>query len=158
MEKRFVCDSMLGRLCRLLRACGIDTGYCSRSSEILLIARKEHRIALTKNTKLRDRHGVFFVEPNDPGQQLLMVNKRYRLNAGKNKKLFSRCLECNKELEPVDKLKIRDRVPFYTYIHNSLFVVCPQCQRVYWPGSHCKNMLDKLFGLEITRETVKQIH
>ncbi|OGC38802.1 hypothetical protein A2Y85_08015 [candidate division WOR-3 bacterium RBG_13_43_14] len=144
---------MLGRLCKLLRMCGIDSEYCNRGITILIAARKEDRIILTRNSKFRNKQGVFFIAPDGPEQQLEIVIKNFQLDAATE--LFSRCLECNRILESIKKTKVRDRVPFYIYAHNPAFFVCPECQRVYWPGSHYKNMLSKISQWDIISETNK---
>ena len=146
-EKKFICDGMLGRLCRLLRMCGIDSAYCNEATAILVLARNENRIVLTKSKKLTGKQDVFQIEPDDPEQQLATVFKAFQLNDFTN--MLSRCLECNHLLEPIDKPNVKGRVPFYIYTHNDNFYICPECQRIYWPGSHYKNMLDTLSHLNI---------
>ena len=43
-------------------------------------------------------------------------------------------------------------VPDYIYETASDFRKCPECARVYWPGSHREKMIDKLkftIGLDL---------
>ena len=54
---------------------------------------------------------------------------------------FSCCLECNEKLTPVKKESVRDKVPYFTYKHFDEFTMCPNCQKVYWKGSHYKKMV-----------------
>jgi uncharacterized protein with PIN domain len=35
-------------------------------------------------------------------------------------------------------------VPYFTYKHFDEYAQCPQCDRVYWKGSHYKNMLKEV--------------
>lgn len=144
---------MLGRLCRLMRMCGFDTAYCDRGIEILAIARKEDRVILTRNTKLSGKPHIHFIETDDPEQQLSEVMELFQMHD--HIAVLSRCLECNQPLKPVNKTRIRNRVPFYTYMHNDIFSACPKCQRVYWPGSHHKNMIARLSQLKTTGEDIK---
>lgn len=145
MLKKFVCDGMLGRLCKLLRICGIDTLYSNRGTAILVEARKEGRIILTMNTRLRGKEGVYFIENTTPQSQLESVITEYKLQ--RTIQIFSRCIECNDKLVPTPKGAVRDKVPFFTYRHFDDFATCPSCQRVYWKGSHYKKMLKDILPL-----------
>jgi uncharacterized protein with PIN domain len=136
---------MLGRLCKLLRICGIDTLYSNRGTAILVEARKEGRIILTMNTRLRGKEGVYFIENTTPQSQLESVITEYKLQ--RTIQLFSRCIECNDKLVPTPKVAVRDKVPYYTYKHFDDFAICPSCQRVYWKGSHYKKMLKDVLPL-----------
>jgi uncharacterized protein with PIN domain len=145
MSKKFVCDGMLGKLCKLLRMCGIDTLYSNRGFAILVEARKEGRIILTMNTRLRGKEGIYFIENTTPQRQLETVITEYRLHS--SIQLFSRCIECNDTLVSIPKGAVKDRVPYFTYTHFDEFATCPGCQRVYWKGSHYKKMLKDILPL-----------
>ncbi|MGQ9465369.1 MAG: Mut7-C RNAse domain-containing protein [bacterium] len=139
---KFLCNGMLGRLCRYLRLCGIDTQYSNEGLKTVLIAKKEDRIVLTRNTHLKDREGVFYIETEDLPTQLKTVIEKFELINQLNP--FSRCLCCNELLVSVEKEKVKDRIPFYTYKNFNEFAECPKCGRVYWKGSHYKNMVNKI--------------
>jgi uncharacterized protein with PIN domain len=138
MAKKFICNGMLGRLCKLLRICGIDTTYTNHGIAILLEARKENRIVLTRNTRLRTEKKIFFVEDSKPVKQLEHIISEYDLKD--QIAPFSRCIECNRKLRSVEKNSIKDKIPFFTYKEFDEFAICPNCQRIYWKGSHYKNM------------------
>jgi len=59
-EIKFLVDSMLGRLAKWLRIFGYDTTYvaCSKDSFLILTARKENRILLTRNTHLIKKRNI----------------------------------------------------------------------------------------------------
>lgn len=133
---------MLGKLCKLLRMCGIDASYSNEGLAILLDARKEERMILTRNTHLRNKRDVFLVELSHPREQLENVIEHFKLR--KDIHLFSRCIECNAELESVSKTSVKGKVPYFTYKNFQHFAQCPQCGRVYWKGSHYKNMLREI--------------
>lgn len=139
---KFLCDGMLGKLCKYLRICGVDTAYSNEGMKMLLAAKKENRVILTKNTHLKEKEGTFFIESDDPLIQLKYVIKEF----GLKEKLgfFSRCLLCNELLVPVTKGKIRDKIPYYTYKNFDEFAQCPKCLRVYWQGSHYQKMREDL--------------
>lgn len=138
MVKKFICNGMLGKLCKLLRICGFDTAYSNQGNAILLKARKENRIVLTRNTRLQTKKSVFFVQDDEPIKQLENIITEYTLYDKIS--LFSRCIECNYKLKSVKKNSIRNKIPFFTYQHFNEFSICPKCQRVYWKGSHHKKM------------------
>lgn len=133
---------MLGRLCKYLRICGIDTAYSNEGMKILISAKKENRIILTRNTILRGKEGIFFIEMNDPIIQLKRVITQFNLKDKMS--FFSRCLLCNELLFFIEKEKIHNRVPYYTYKNFDEFAECPNCKRVYWKGSHYQKMLNDI--------------
>ena len=53
---------------------------------------------------------------------------------------FSRCALCNVLVEPMAREAARDLVPPYVWRTQSQFVRCPECGRVYWDGTHRRNM------------------
>ncbi|UCD20384.1 MAG: Mut7-C RNAse domain-containing protein, partial [candidate division WOR-3 bacterium] len=133
---------MLGRLSTLLRIIGIDSAYSNEGMAILLSARKEGRIIVTRNTKLRGRGGIFFVETAEPEKQLRNLVETYDL--WKDIKPFTRCLLCNEELIPAKKNAVKGKVPYFTYRNFEEYAKCPHCGRIYWKGSHYKNMLSEV--------------
>lgn len=135
---KFICDGMLGKLCKNLRICGIDTLYSNEGIKALLVARREGRTFLTMNTRLKGKEGVFFIESKLPDYQLITIITEFHLVD--KLKFFSRCLLCNEPLISVAKEKVKGRIPYYTYKNFSEFSECPRCQRVYWKGSHYEKM------------------
>lgn len=138
----FICNGMLGKLCKLMRMCGLDTAYSNEGTAILIHARREDRIILTRNTRFKDKEHVHYMKDSDPSEQLRRVIKEYHLE--KRIKFLSRCLECNTLLRPVDKVTVQDRIPYYTYTHFTHFAECPNCHKIYWKGSHYKRMIDTI--------------
>jgi uncharacterized protein with PIN domain len=54
--------------------------------------------------------------------------------------MFMRCTLCNELLIEVKKEKVRALVPEYVFKTQDDFVQCPQCERVYWQGTHWGNV------------------
>ncbi len=133
---------MLGKLCKYLRMCGIDTLYSNQGLKALLLAKKEGRVILTRNTQLKDKEGVFFIESEDLFEQLRILITKFNLKSQID--LFSRCLCCNERLISIEKEKIKNRIPFFTYKNFNEFAECPKCQRVYWKGSHYEKMAESV--------------
>ena len=135
----FIADEMLGKLAKWLRAIGYDTVYHTGGGDSALVqqALREDRIILTKDLHLLKRKlarkGVFVVS-DDPREQFKQVVEELGLDVENG--LFTRCLICNRELFPVGKQNIRDKVPVYTYLTHDKIHECPGCGRIYWSGTH----------------------
>jgi uncharacterized protein with PIN domain len=147
---RFVADVMVGRLARWLRIAGFDVLYSNvfEDDEIIAIARRDGRIILTRDRGLEARvepAEVILIQNDDYESQLRQVLEKFPRQAAE---LFSRCPECNGELEPVDKETVFDRIPPYVYLTQDDFARCTRCDRVYWHGTHAGAMERKLNGFE----------
>jgi len=142
-EPRFVLDVHLGQLAVYLRMLGFDTLYRNdyRDEELARISNEEARILLTRDRGLLKRsivtHG-YCLRTTQPRQQLIDVIRRFDLRRAIAP--FRRCLHCNAVLEPVDKAAIEDRLPPKTRHYYDEFWRCPQCDRIYWQGSHFERM------------------
>lgn len=140
---RFIADGMLGGLGRLLRMLGVDCSSYSGSQEGLIIqAKKEGRIILTRNTRLRKREGVVFITPLRLIDQLQKINQIYDIKGTSHP--LTRCLICNEKIRPVSREEVRDKIPYYTYLHFEEFYQCPICNRIYWNGSHRQEMEERI--------------
>lgn len=147
---RFIADEMLGRLAKWLRAMGYDTIYHTGGGDNVLVQRalEEDRIILTKDSHLMKRklvRNAIFVRSDEPREQLRQVVSELGLDVGS--RLFTRCLVCNREIICVEKACVRDKVPVYTYLTQNEFYECPECGRVYWPGTHKDSMLEFISSL-----------
>lgn len=146
----FFADAMLGRLARWLRMIGYDTGYEKVISDEALIARvvTEQRWLLTRDSYLvqrkvlRGRH-TLIVSDQLP-DQLRQLRSELHLNLDLSEKTASRCASCNNILKPIPHEKATSTVPAYVASLHSRFVQCPNCGRIYWPGSHWTHMLARL--------------
>lgn len=146
-EPRFIADEMLGKLAKWLRSIGYDTVYYTGGGDSALVKRAlaEDRVILTKDSHLVKRklaRKALFIRSEHPREQFKQVVEELGLDA--ESKLFTRCLICNQELVLVEKEGIRDRVPSYTYLTQDKFYECPECERIYWPGTHKDNMLQMI--------------
>ena len=140
---RFIADTMLGSLVKKLRLLGVDTTYVSDAddSQLKYLVRNQNRILLTRNIDLSrslDDH-AWPVTGKDVREEFLSIAKR--LSAiGCQPDPFSRCLECNDELVPLDSARVIDKVPPYVLETRDAFLGCPFCERVYWKGTHRERM------------------
>lgn len=151
-QTRFIADAHLGGLAHLLRLTGFDTLYDNGydDAEIVAIAEREGRIALTRDRELLKRrtltHGCF-VHALKPEQQAAEIFAR--LDLARSARPFSLCLECNAPLRPTDKALVAERVPPGVSDRQTRFSTCDRCRRVFWEGSHWRRMrqiVDRLLG------------
>ncbi len=139
---------MLGSLARWLRILGYDTAYDNQieDDEIIERCRREHRVALTRDRGLTQRSqlsGCLLIEREELFEQLREVLETIGHEIDLDR-LLSRCLECNALLQSVDKIEIRPQVPAYVFKTQSHFKRCPDCQRIYWGGTHRRNIYQRL--------------
>lgn len=141
---KFVADVHLGRLARYLRMMGFDVYYKNNLSdeEIVKISSKERRAILTRDIGILKRtevtHG-YFLRSDNVEKQTEEVVKRFDLQ--KSIKEFTRCIECNSELSKIKKGEIIDRLPPKVAASQNEFFICPECQKLFWAGTHHQKML-----------------
>ncbi|TFZ01081.1 Mut7-C RNAse domain-containing protein [Ramlibacter rhizophilus] len=148
-EPRFAADAMLGRLARWLRVLGWDTFFDAtvHDPELVRRADAEDRVLLT-----RDRHLLRALAPrrhieirhDAPLAQLVQVVRV--LDPPPPAELFLRCTVCNGVLSaPVDLDQARPLLPLgLRHDPPTPVRACPDCGRLYWPGSHVRRMRDAL--------------
>jgi uncharacterized protein with PIN domain len=144
IEPRFLLDCHLGRLAAHLRMLGFDCLYQNDFDDAHMaeIAGQESRIVLSRDRRLLMRKAIvhgYCLRSLDSFEQLLEVMQRFEL-ANKIQP-FHRCLRCNHPLEPVKKEVILDRLEPLTKKYFDEFHICPNCQQIYWKGSHYDRML-----------------
>jgi uncharacterized protein with PIN domain len=148
---KFIADRMLGRLAKELRMLGYDTVYYRDESTYALIklAREESRVILTRSTQLtpkRPEDRIVKVMEDKPPLQLKELIQKKVISLNKET-LFSRCLVCNIPLKEISREEAEGKVPDFIFYQQKEFVRCPQCQRIYWPGSHQENMQKRVEAL-----------
>ncbi|MEN8136479.1 MAG: Mut7-C RNAse domain-containing protein [Thermodesulfobacteriota bacterium] len=141
---RFAVDANVGKLARLLRMTGFDTFYEPglADGKLAETAWRDKRILLTRDIALLKRKVVVhgrLIRHSNPAAQLREVIGLYGLR--ERIRPFSRCLCCNGVLEEIAKAEIIDRLQPLTRKYYDDFMICPQCERLYWPGSHRQRML-----------------
>jgi len=148
-EIKFIADAMLGKLSKWLKILGFDTLYYRNKEDdkLLELALKENRQILTRKTILKGRkdikHQLLFIIDNDPLKQLKEVIEHYKLTIDSHI-VFTRCLICNQKLEALPADLAKDRVPEYVANTEKAFFICPHCKKIFWRGTHYKNMLNRI--------------
>jgi uncharacterized protein with PIN domain len=153
MPIKFLVDFMLGKLAKELRILGFDVRYLKPQAvssynplTLLRIGQSEQRIILTRNTKLKDYSGVLFITSEKTDEQIAQVTEYYKLN--NEVKPFSRCLVCNEILKPIPKSEVKGKVPFYIFQTQNKFSWCENCNKIYWAGTHLKDMQKRIKGIK----------
>lgn len=147
-QPRFLCDEMLGQLCRYLRAAGYDTVFANNGHQDrvwLQQCHEEGRYFLTQDQLVIEHkaaRGIALILPQgDLDELAAIVAARFRLDWLSN--AFTRCLVDNTPLLPADASSIA-KVPADAIKPEEALKVCPLCERVYWQGSHYKRMRARL--------------
>jgi len=148
--QRLFCDAMLGRLATWLRILGMDVEYERDIDDDALIKRaiSEERLILTRDTLLVKRRilkgRAFFVHSDHLEEQI----KELRGSFGfERERFFSRCIRCNFPLENLPVESVKGRVPAYVFNTETNFSICRGCGRIYWPGTHRKEMEKVIEGI-----------
>ena len=144
---RFVLDVHLGKLASFLRLLGFDSLYRRdfEDESLARLSNTERRILLTRDQGLLKRSQVsygYWIRETNPRLQLIEVVRRFGLEDSLEP--FSRCLRCNERLRPVSREEVASRLLPRTREHYRKFRWCPQCDRIYWKGSHHGRMQDLL--------------
>ena len=135
-------------MARWLRLLGFDTDFEKGiSTSQFLNNLKSGTILLTRTRQvcetLSASRRIIFIRSNDIEKQLRQVIDELGIGL-KDIRPFSRCLECNVANILLEKEQIYGQVPDYVWENNTIFHSCPQCKRIYWPGSHTKRSLDRI--------------
>jgi uncharacterized protein with PIN domain len=154
----FAAEKTLGRLTKWLRLLGFDTRYEPElAGKKFIETLEKDRILLTRTRRIQSQFAsrqLIFVESDHLAQQLNQIFRELNLKASQTRP-FSRCLQCNAPIAVVEKASILGRVPDYIFETHDRFQKCPECDRIYWPGSHTRRSLEKirqLLGLDLSRD------
>ena len=139
---KFLTDGMLGKLTRWLRMLGHDVKYSNEleDHELLIIAKEEQRILLTKDLELCQRFAAKGLEALSvivvtKYEKLAELSQRYGISLVMDMD-NSRCPKCNTKLQAVLKEKVAGLVSKNTFAHYCDFWRCSGCGQVYWQGAH----------------------
>ena len=149
VDVRFLCDGMLARLCRRLRAAGYDTEIAGPSEhDGGLVARAIHegRLLLTCDRKIAERRSASRCVVVLPSNGLDETARALMVRVPINWLLdpFSRCLMDNSPLRPASQRELCRLPRRAREIGGKDIFICPHCDRIYWPGSHVRRMYEQL--------------
>jgi len=143
---------MLGNIARKLRLLGYDTRYFSDISDEKLIknAKDEGRIIISRDEDLikkSQKLGIksIYLTKIDEIEQFCEIISNVKLDISQINGDTARCPICNSITENIDKSYIKDKVQEKVYDSNEQFWICKSCNKLYWEGTHIKN-LQKFVG------------
>jgi len=140
---KFILTKELGRLSKWLRILGFDTVYYNQDnlSSLIIQALRDERIILTRNQRLPQARGlkIVLIKNEKIKKQVEEVLKTLKIVL-EPEMMFSRCILCNTELVYITKDEVKDKVPEYVFNTQEDFLTCPQCNRIYWQGTHWGNV------------------
>ena len=129
---KLLCDRMLIRLARWLRAAGYDTLIANEEwtdRQCLETAQKEERYLVTRDRHFlefkKGREWVVYLKSNDVESCLRELSAKLPIDWEMNP--FTRCMLCNHPFEMKNE-----------------FQYCPSCDQLFWEGSHTKHMRAKM--------------
>lgn len=149
-ETRFIADRMLGSLTRYLRFMGYDTmsansltsGNRREDTVILQIAGITGRIILTRDRELARRGGemAVLIESDDVVEEIKQLSSMGLITPAIR---MDRCSICNTKLRPATSDEIED-ADYAPSNKNEGFFWCPACKKLYWMGSHGRNLIRRI--------------
>jgi len=152
-EYRFIVDRMLGTLTRYLRFMGYDTisandlaeGNAREDTFLLDLAERENRILLTRDTELarRGNDRAVLIREEDV---MIQVQRLVDLQFIERRLLMSRCSLCNTVLREatIEEISGTEYAPA---VRSGLtFFWCVPCRKLYWNGSHAKDLEKRIGG------------
>ena len=151
-EPRFITDRMLGTLTRYLRFMGYNTvsansdfeeGNAKEDTPLLACAEREGRILLTRDTELahRGKNRAVLLNSDDVLEQVQQLVDRGLIE---RRLVMDRCSLCNTPLRTATEEEI-DRAEYAPQDRTGFtFFWCEPCGRLYWNGSHTKQLLERI--------------
>jgi uncharacterized protein with PIN domain len=145
---RFLVDGMLGGLARWLRILGQEVRYDSsaKDTDLLRIAHHENMVLLTRDKELYRRaiarkitSALILGETEE--ERLAQIASTFGLPLDADM-AETKCPECGSDLKETSKNDLVDEVPLASLKVYNKFWKCTDlnCGKVYWVGSHWKQM------------------
>jgi uncharacterized protein with PIN domain len=144
---KFLADRMLGTLTRYLRLMGYDTlsanslepGNSREDTALLGMARAESRVLLTRDRELARRGGdqAVYLPSEDVMDQVRTLSSLGLITPAI---VMDRCSLCNTVLRPATDEEIGEAEYVPAERASLEFFLCPCCGRIYWMGSHGRNL------------------
>ena len=138
---------MLGKLAKKLRLLGFDTYYSSSIADdkIIIVAKNEKRILLTKDRLLahsaqKNEIKTVAISDADELEQFSQIKEKVSFDGFVINGKISRCTNCNGKLLQIKNEKTIGRVPDGVTKNFKEFWECEECKKIYWEGTHIKNL------------------
>lgn len=139
---------MLGKIAKKLRILGFDTLYMLdiEDRKIIDLLIQTRRILLTSDKELfyrAERHKCksIFINKKTEVENLVTIFRNLEIKNIDMELNFYRCSICNTRLKTIEDLNtIKNEIHQKVFENNTIFYRCHTCNKLYWSGSHIKNM------------------
>ena len=148
-EQTFILDTHLGKLATYLRLLGFDAVYDPDLTPEELAGKTGSGVILTRSRELLKHKEIrkgMLIRSTESEIQLGEVMYRFGL-AGRHRLLY-RCPNCDGILDAADKEEISDQLEAETIQWVDELYRCPDCGKIYWNGSHYRNLEQVLAAAE----------
>jgi uncharacterized protein with PIN domain len=81
-------------------------------------------------------------------EQLRQLRRELKIELDMSRPKDHHCADCNVMLTSLSDCDAAPLVPRYVSQHYREFLQCPKCSRVFWPGTHWKDLLARLSTIE----------
>ena len=141
---------MLGKIAKKLRILGFDTIYIlpsTNDTEILDLLINTKRILLTSDKELfyrskQYKYNSIFIKKNTEIENLITIFSNLEIKVIDTLLSCHRCSICNNKLEIIEDVNLVKNEIYHRVIkNNNEFYKCKRCNKLYWHGSHIKNII-----------------
>jgi uncharacterized protein with PIN domain len=142
---KFFLEGSLKGLSKWLRFMGYQTEICENritKEEVFLHKDKIFLITSPETAEMLEKAGVKYVLLPREGIENQLFFIFHKLGLKPELKLDI-CTVCGARLIPIQKEKVKDKVPPRVFELYENFNFCPGCQRIYWEGDHIKRLKKK---------------
>jgi len=151
-EHKFFVDAMLGNIAKKLRLMGYDSRYLPHieDDELIKSAKKDNRIIISRDKDLirkAQKYAIkfIFLKNNLEIEQFREIINKLNLKIIEINGDKARCPKCNSKTKSVIKNNIHKKIPNKVLEYNDKFWECTDCNKIFWEGTHIKN-LQKFVG------------
>lgn len=145
---KFVCDEMLKRLGQWLRVAGYDVLMLPDGTDdrvLLERAEREQRLLLSSDRRMAEQRRadgrLVLLDCSGLDDCAAAVTRRLSIDWLHDP--FSRCMQCNAPLVNANA-ELIEQVPSEARRLATVVRYCPNCQQLFWDGSHVKQMQEQL--------------
>lgn len=146
-EPIFFVDAMLGNIAKKMRLMGYDVKYLAdiEDNELIKHAKNENRIIISRDEELV-RKGIqmniksIFLKNQKEIEQLREIINKLNLKIIQINGDHARCPKCNSKTQSILKKNIHKKISSKILAFNDKFWECKFCDKIFWEGTHIKNL------------------
>ncbi len=151
-EKFFVVDSMSGKLAKWIRILGCSVRYVSPElDDSSVLSMLEGGILITRDSELFRKAVGMGYEAQEVPQGILdalaVLSNRFRIRLKVDARR-TRCPFCDAPLTISGRSEVGSELPREVARGHRRFLVCRNCKKIFWFGSHYWKMLRTLAGVK----------